>query len=204
MTPFNHRYLPLWLFCSLSLPLLGQHSGVGFKIAGQLATTHSEALTYDPVPGAAIGFYAPVWVGNRIEFQPELMLSAQGARFTPGDGDVQALRSYYLTFPLSAKFYVSNSLNLQAGVQGGFLLLAEQKVGEEKIDMTDRLNRVDGGINLGVGMDMITGWDLTLRYYNALTPFLKNDQVIFPRNRVLHLAVGYRFAQFSKVTRRRR
>jgi hypothetical protein len=203
----NGRPMRTTTFILLSLFLsdvAAQHSGLGFKLAGQMANARSEVRTYSPVPGAAIGIYAPVWVGNRTEFQPELLLSAQGARFSPVESEVQALRSYYLQFPLSAKFYVSNVINLQAGAQGGYLLMADQHVGDEKMDMTDRLNRIDGGFNLGLGVDMISGWDITLRYYSALTPMLRNDTQIFPRNQVLHMALGYRFAQFSRITRKRR
>lgn len=181
-----------------------QRSGLGVKGAVQYSTIRSAALTSEYLPGAALGFYMPTWVGNRVEFQPELLVSAQGSKFATNDGAPRELRTIYLQFPLSLKFYVSNVVNFQVGAQGGLLLHALQQQGDNTLDMRDQLQRVDGGVNIGLGADMMSGLDIALRYSSGLTPVFSNDTQFFPRNRLIHASVGYRFIQFRKMVRKRR
>ena len=118
----------LWSGPFLVQPVLAQHPGrsaIGLKAAALISTNHAATLQYDPVPGAAAGVYFPLWCGNRFELQPELLFSWQGAGFSLGERERQVARYYYLQLPLSAKVYLTNSLNLQGGVQGSRLLHAQ-------------------------------------------------------------------------------
>jgi hypothetical protein len=187
----------------LTLPALGQKagkSGVGFKIGGQLATSRSAVYTYEPIAGATMGLYAPLMLMNRFEVQPELLLSMQGSAFTPVEGARTVSHLYYVQLPISAKMYMSNVVNLQCGLQAGWLALATQN-GER---VTDRYKPTDVGLNVGLGADMRGGTDLTLRYYSGLTPVLVNDDQVFPSNRTLQFTVGHRFLRIKGHARRRR
>jgi hypothetical protein len=186
----------------LTLPALGQkagRSGVGFKIGGQLATSRSAVFTYEPIAGATMGVYAPLILMNRFEIQPELLLSMQGSAFTPVEGERSVSHLYYVQLPISAKMYMSNVVNLQCGLQAGWLALATQN-GER---VTDRYKPTDVGLNVGLGADMRGGTDLTLRYYIGLTPVLMNDDQVFPSNRTLQFTAGHRFMRIKGHARRR-
>ncbi len=191
------------LLVLLALPVMAQRSsrsGIGLKVGAQLANTRSAAFTYEPITGAVLGGYMPIWVANRFELQPELLFSMQGSALTPSEGNRQVTYLFYTQVPLSAKLYVSNALNLQTGVQAGWMVTALQDGNSVK----DRYKPMDLGFNVGVGLDLIGGTDLSVRYYSGMTPMLLNDDLIYPTNRTLQLTAGYRMVRFKHHVRRRR
>lgn len=173
-------------------------SGLGYMGGPQLATWHSEAVKYRPVPGFVAGIYAPIGAGNRVEIQPELLLSLQGAARDIPDGDRSTMRNLRAIMPVSLKIFLNRTINLQVGVQGGYLLMAKAD-GE---DISEHLSQLDMGVNAGIGFGSPSGLDLTLRYYTGLSNTLENDHAIFPSNRTLQLTAGYRFMQFERQRRR--
>jgi hypothetical protein len=191
------------LLALLAVPVMAQRSsrsGIGLKVGAQLANTRSAAFTYEPITGAVLGGYMPIWVANRFEVQPELLFSMQGSAFTPSEGNRQATYLFYAQVPLSAKLYVSNALNLQTGIQAGWMVTALQDGNPVK----ERYKPMDIGFNMGLGLDLIGGTDLTVRYYSGMTPVLMNDGLIYPTNRTLQLTAGYRMVRFKHHVRRRR
>ncbi|MBS1570104.1 MAG: PorT family protein [Bacteroidetes bacterium] len=201
--------MSLRLFPALALlftcPLLLQaqrpsRSGVGFMGGPQVATWQCAGAKFRPVPGFVLGFYAPIWVGNRVEIQPDLLLSLQGMAKDLPDGGRTTVNSLSAVMPVSLKFFINRSINIQAGVQGGYLLFARSN---EEQDVSNELNTLDMGANIGAGIGTSYGLDITLRYYNGLMNTLRDDNTLFPANRTLQLTVGHRFSQFSNHRRRR-
>ncbi len=174
-------------------------SGLGYMFGPQAATWHSEAVIYRPVPGFVAGLYSPIRAGNRWEIQPELLLSLQGAARDRPEGDRSTMRNLSAIIPVSLKLFLTPAFNLQAGVQGGYLILANAN----GTDISDQVSKLDMGLNAGVGIGTRSGIDLTLRYYNGLSNTLAEDHVVYPTNRNLQLTVGRRFMQFSKKRFRR-
>lgn len=192
------------LLAILVCPLVGHaqrpsRSGLGYMGGPQAATWHSEAVIYRPVPGFVAGLYAPIWAGNRIEIQPELLLSLQGAARDLPEGERSTMRNLSAIFPVSLKLFLSPAFNLQAGVQGGYLILAKAN----GTDISDQVSQLDLGLNVGIGIGTHSGIDLTLRYYNGLSNTLAEDHAMYPSNRTLQLTVGHRFMQFSRKRSRR-
>jgi len=173
-------------------------SGLGYMGGPQAATWRSEAVNYRPVAGAVAGIYVPIWVGNRVEIQPELLLSLQGAARDLPDGERSTMRSLHASMPVSLKIFLNRTVNLQAGVQGSYLLLAKA----EGKDITDKLSPLDMGLNVGVGIGSANGIDLTLRYFSGLSNALAEDHTSYPSNRTLQFTMGYRFMQFARGRRR--
>lgn len=193
----------LWIGLLLALPAFGQRpsrSGIGLKVAAQWCTQRAEGISYQPILGMTGGLYFPLLVGPRFELQPELLLSQQGCRLVMAEGEDRTLRTTYAVLPLSAKFYLTNSFNLQAGVAGGKLLAAHV----EEQDVLDRYNRFDFGFTSGAGLDLQSGVDLALRYYVGHTPVFAGTTEIYPRNRVVALGLGYRFARLPRIGSRNR
>lgn len=196
----------LWSGLILTLPVLGQRpsrSGIGLKAGAQLTTTHVEGAIYDPVPGALIGVYFPLWCGARFELQPELLLSAQGHAFETTDGKVHTLRMYQLQLPLSAKLYFSNVVNVQGGVQMSRLLSAGYTSEGDAQDATDEYRSFEFGTNIGLGADLSSGLDFGFRYYTGLSS-ITDDVELNPTNRAFQLSMGYRFLRFRNSRLHRR
>lgn len=183
------------LACQAQRP---SRSGLGYAGGPQMATWHSEAVMYRPVPGAAVGLYAPIWAGNRVELQPELLLSLQGYRRDLPDGGSSTLNDLRLAMPFSVKLFLGRIFSLQAGVQGSCLLLARA----DGKDAREALSPLDMGVHAGLGIGTIGGLDLTLRYYNGLSNLLAEDHALYPSNRTLLFTAGYRFMQFQRGRKR--
>ncbi|MBK8498123.1 MAG: outer membrane beta-barrel protein [Flavobacteriales bacterium] len=152
-----HRRL-LILYCLLALPgrfhsAFAQHSGIGIKGGLLLSDTRSAKLTSNTIPGATAGAYFALRAGDRLEVQPELLLTSLGSGYTLPDGERATVRTLYIQMPVCAKAYVGNTFNAQGGILMGRLMLAQQETpnGTEKV--TDSYNNWDYGFVLGVGAD---------------------------------------------------
>ncbi len=189
----------------LHIPLVAQHSGFGLKAGPLLSNQRSGAMSSRLIPNGSIGGYFALRAGTRFELQPEVLITSLGAGFTLPDGGRASVRTVYAQVPLSAKLYLGNVFNLQAGLQMGRLLMAQQSGPEGTANVTDSYVRWDYGITLGLGADLVTGTDIGFRYYNGLSPVLAEDETYFPRNQAYMISMGRRLSRLKspKFTRRR-
>ncbi len=194
---------PALLVLLLFMPLLtvAQRSGIGIK-GGMLAShTRSGAYSSQYIPGATVGIYAPLLGSARFELQPEVLFTALGSGHTSPEEVRYTVRTLYLQVPLSAKVYFSNVINVQAGVQASMLIGAQQHADGDATDITDSYRPDEVALLLGLGADLRTGLDLTLRYHNGMTPVLKDDDSLLPRNQALIVTVGYRIVSLKAPSR---
>jgi len=190
--------LRLFLITSLALPpaLYSQPSwvaGMGIKAGAQWSTLLTSDVTYLGIPGGLAGLYFPMLASTRLEFQPELLLSYQGADLQRTDKDPARFRMLYMHLPVSAKLYFTNDLNLQGGLLAGKSITATLE--DERI--TDEIRPYDVGFVAGIGLDLRSGFDLTARYYGGTTPVLVETTGVNPRHRVVQLTAGYRVMRFG-------
>ena len=192
------RILP-FILPMISIPAMtvAQHSGIGIKGGLLMSDTRSLSITTNTIPGATAGIYFPLRAGDRLEIQPELLITTLGAGYTLSDGERSTVRTLYLQVPLCAKLYVGNTFNAQGGFLMGRLLLAQQDSPNGNADVTASYNTWDFGIVLGLGADLITGLDIGLRYYNGMRTVLVDDDIYFPRNRAYMLTLGYRIGRLK-------
>lgn len=196
------RLLLLLLGPLLAIELQAQRpsrSGYGLKGGPQAATWRSAVMNYRPVPGIAVGAYAPFWICPTLEVQPELLFSVQGTSMPVPESGRRQLRTGYVQVPLTLKLFLDRKFSVQGGYQGGYLLAAVAD-GE---DVRSDLHPVDHGFLVGVGMDPRHGFDLTLRYYSGFNEVLQEDDEIYPTTRVLQFTLGKRLGQFSQRRIRR-
>lgn len=201
------RLLPISLLALTGLSSMhgfSQHSGMGLKGGLLMSEMRSGARTSKMVPGATAGLYFPLRGGPRLEVQPELLLTTLGTGHTLPDGGRVTVRAIYAQLPVAAKLYIGNTFNAQVGLQLGRLLSAQQKTPDGSTTVTTSYNTIDGGFIVGAGADLISGVDITLRYYNGLKPVLRDDLLLFPRNLATMLTVGYRFTRLRPVKNIRR
>lgn len=183
-----------------------QRSGIGVK-GGMLAShVRSGAYTSQYVPGATAGIYAPLLGHPRFEIQPEVLITALGSAHTSPEGERYTVRTLYLQVPISAKVYLSNVVNAQLGVQASKLLTAQQSGAGDATNITGSYRPDEIALILGIGADLRSGLDLTLRYHNGMTPVLKDDNSLFPRNQAFMITMGYRIVGFKapSLARKRR
>lgn len=191
------RYLALLPGLVLCVISRAQSAGLGIKGGLLMSTVHALNIRTSPIPGATLGVYAPWGIGPRMELQPEVVITSLGAVYNEPDGDRNTVRALYAQIPVILKCYLNNGLHLSGGYQFGKLLLAQQQGTEVSASVTDRYNTLDMGFVFGAGMDYESGLDLAARVYGAMTPALRNDDALFPKNRALQFTVGYRFLQFG-------
>jgi hypothetical protein len=198
-------FVTLVLLVLTTVPSIAQHSGFGIKGGAVLSNTKSGNRSSNWLPGAAVGGYFALRAGPRLELQPEVLIASLGASYALPDGERGAVRTLYAQVPLSVKAFIGNVFNAQAGLTMGRLLLAQQTAPGAAQKVTDAYNSWDYGVHLGLGADLVSGYDIGLRYYSGLQPVLANDATYFPRNRAYMATLGYRMARIRapRMVRRR-
>lgn len=181
-----------------------QSAGIGFKGGIQASIAKALFVRTHPIPGGTAGLYFPWGIGPMMELQPEVLISTLGSGWMEPDGDTYIERSIYVQVPLTFKRYLSNGFNLAAGYQFGKPIAANVTGSEGNSSTVDRYNHLDMGVVGGVGMDFQHGLDLSLRVYNAVTRFYRNDDALFAKNRSIQFTVGYRVHQFGPARNRHR
>ena len=194
------------VFLVFTFTTQAQRSGVGIKAGPQLNTYRAINIRTTMSPGFSAGVYFPIPAAARLEVQPEIMLSMMGSGFIEPDGDRSTIRSLYVHAPVSAKYYLTNEINLHGGFQFGKLLIAQQTDADGVANVRDRFKSFDTGFIIGAGLDLRTGLDLTLRYYSGMPTLFKGDDTLFPRSRSLQFTIGKRILQLKRPgsSRRRR
>ena len=123
--------------------------------------------------GFHAGVFANIGLTSLFAFQPEIIYSQKGSN--PNVVDFKN-RLHYVDVPLS--FHVNtNGLFFEAGPQVGFLVAAQQKVGNTSTDVKSRYNAVDFGYLAGLGYQRKTGLGIGLRYNGGFTNIPKSYTV---------------------------
>ncbi|MBE8728012.1 porin family protein [Flavobacterium hungaricum] len=146
--------------------------------------------------GFHVGGFAEIKVIERLAIQPEVLYSAQGARFEDVLGKYDA-KLNYLNIPVLAKFYITKQFTVEAGPQIGFLLSA--KIDGE--DAKDFYKSTDFGFNFGAGYNFTDNFSAGVRYTVGLTGIYDNnnddedfeDYIDSSKNGNLAIFVAYKF-----------
>ena len=121
--------------------------------------------------GFHVGGFAEIKIIERLAIQPELLYSAQGAKFEGFGGDKYDAKLDYLNIPVLAKFYITKQFYVEAGPQIGFLLSAKIE-GE---DAKDFYKSTDFGFNLGTGYNFTENFSAGARYTIGLSGVYDTD-----------------------------
>ena len=173
----------------------------GAKLGLNIATLSGDVTNTKMKMGANIGAVAEFEITEQFTFQPELVFSMQGTKYDNGDSieglgglDDPRLKLTYINVPLMAKYYVTESLSLQAGPQVGFLMSANSAgfAGGDDVDVKDNMNSFDYGVNFGAGYMMDFGLFIDARYNLGLANTADSDDYTV-KNNVISVSVGYFF-----------
>jgi hypothetical protein len=113
------------------------------------------------------------------------------------DGQMDRKLSYF-NVPILVRYKFKNEIFVEAGAQLGLLYKAydvfyneinEKKDLSYKNEVRDQYNRIDAGVEAGIGFHVIkgTGYNFGLRYYYGLTELLKDNPGDPQRNSSFYL-----------------
>ena len=161
------------LSCLLAAGLHGAAQAQSSNVSLGLKAGASYATLEGPQsgnPGGRFGFqaggFANIGLTDLFAFQPEILYSQKGAKFTNLVANVGP-RFNYLDVPLV--FHVNvDGLFFEAGPQVGFLLSAKQYDGNTATDIKPTTNAVDFGYVAGLGYQRKRGLGIGLRYNGGL------------------------------------
>ena len=158
--------------------------------------------------GVNVGGYANIRFSEQLAFQPELLYSLQGNKYSD-EYEIAGTRTKiennanlsYINVPLMLKWYAYEGLNFEFGPQIGFNVGNKNKTTtivsnnegtvttETEGDIKD-IETVDFGLNIGAGYELPMGLNFGLRYSHGLTDIVKDSDI---KNSVFALGIGYTF-----------
>lgn len=161
----------------------------GLNIATIGGADESKALI-----GFQLGGFAEINVWKKFFIQPELLFSAQGAKFEYDDARDFKINLNYINIPVLAKYYITKEFNVEAGPQLGFLVSSKNISNENSVDL---------GFNLGAGYNFTDNISVGIRYTVGLSDvyeYANNNDIdgfgYFDdrhANNVLALTAAYKF-----------
>ena len=179
----------------------GAKAGVNFASIGGDNTGGSEGLT-----GFHVGGLVEILFGEKFGIQPEVLYSAQGAKFedtsVPGITATTKNKIDYINIPILGKYYITDALSVEAGPQIGFLASATAEtevdgadVTIEDVDLKDQISGTDFSVAAGATFRLPMGVFFSARYNVGVSnvndgPFA---DIATNQNNVAQLSVGYSF-----------
>jgi hypothetical protein len=174
-----------------------QHANIGVKAGLNIYTIHTNNNTaYDSKTGLNLGLMAHIHLSRQIAFQPELVYSGQGAKYTIA-GITTALKLDYINVPLLLQYMFDNGFRLEAGPQVGFLASAKSETNNIKTDIKNNLKSVEFGLGFGLGyIHPPSGFGVDARYNLGLSNINENTS-LKSTNNGFQLGVFYLFKHKS-------
>jgi hypothetical protein len=170
-----------------------QHANFGVKGGlNYYKLNNDNNVTYDARTGYHVGMFLHIHLSESFAIQPELLYSAQGARFNSGNGKVN-LNLGYVNIPLMFQFMFDNGFRIEAGPQVGILTSAGAESNGNNEDIMDNMKKIDLGVGAGVSyINPPTGWGIYARYNHGLSNI--NENALYNSyNRGVQLGVLYLF-----------
>lgn len=174
-----------------------QHVNLGIKGGLNVYNINNDNGTeYDSKVGLHAGLLGHIHLTKQWALQPELVYSAQGAKFIASNVETK-INLGYINIPVMLQYMFDNGFRLQAGPQVGFLISAKAKTGNNSTDIKDNINTVDFALGIGAGyVHPASGFGVDARYNIGLSNINENSSVK-STNRGFQLGVFYLFKHKS-------
>jgi hypothetical protein len=168
----------------------------GFSLADLSIKDAADTLEPDNRTGLVAGVFVIVPTGSLVAFQPEVLVSMQGAKVSDL-ANRATIKLDYLQVPLLARIKPSKSpIGLLLGPSLGYRLNAKvtgNGLSDAEQDIEDQVKKTDVGFVAGVALDA-AHLVIDARYIWGLTNI--NDDSTDPstiKNRVAQITFGFRF-----------
>src|SRR5690606_29308982 len=137
-----------------------------------------------------VGGFVTAMFSDQFGLQPELLFNSVGDSGENVDGDKVSEAVNYLSIPVLFRYQPIEILNIDAGLQVGFLLSAKA----EDVDTKEAYKGLALGAAVGAGVDLPMGLGFTARYVLGLANAgeTESDEVKL-KNNVFQISVSYRF-----------
>ncbi len=166
-----------------------QHANIGFKVGLNSYNINNSSTNYDSKLGFHVGMIGHIHLSKQLAFQPEIMYSSQGAKYT-FLGTETTINLDYINVPLMIQYMFDNGFRLQAGPQVGFLTSAKSKTNNSTSDIKSNIKGIDLALGLGIGyIDPKSGFGVDVRYNLGLSNINENTSSKSTN-------VGYQFGIF--------
>ncbi|KFF05041.1 porin family protein [Flavobacterium reichenbachii] len=182
-------FLAAVLFIAASATIQAQFVKIGVKagvnFANQTGDASMEGVAFDKdgITSYHAGLVAEIKLLDRFAVQPELLYSTQGATYKNAVDEFKNELGY-LSIPVMAKFYLTDSFSLEVGPQASFLL-------SEKNDFNVKnAETFEFGVNAGLGLKITKNIFVQARYGLGLTEASKDADV---KNSTVQLSAGFLF-----------
>jgi Outer membrane protein beta-barrel domain len=180
-----------------------QESSLGIRVGPSFSSFFSSATAYTFLGGVTAGVYTRRWVSDNWSLQPELLYARMGAKRVVNPYTIIPVKLDYVRLPIMGLYYITNSINLHAGPDLGYLISAHERIGQEDEDLSPNFNRFDVAVAAGVSFQLQERLDLTFRYTYGLTQLVKEPSTEYPTNRALQITFGYTWVSFANHARSR-
>ena len=154
----------------------------GIKAGLNYANFTNTDVKTDAITSYHAGILMEFSLFDNLAIQPELLYSTVGASYDNLTEDIKNELGY-ISIPVLAKFNLSETLFLEAGPQGSFLL-------NKKDEVFDDYNRFDFSVNAGVGVNLTKNLFANARYNIGVTEIARDADA---KNSVVQLSVGLLF-----------
>ncbi len=171
------------LFVATSATMQAQFIKFGVKAGVNFANLNGTDVQTDAITSYHAGLVAEIKLLDRFSIQPELLYSTQGATYKNALGEFKDELGY-LSIPVMAKIYLSDSFSLEVGPQASFLL--SQK---NDFDVKDA-KTFDFALAAGLGFKITKNIFVQGRYGLGLTEISKEAKA---KNSVFQLSAGFMF-----------
>ena len=188
----------------------------GFSIAWltnmpSIPISTTSTIDKSPTVGALLGAEAEYQLTDMVSLAAGLNYSLQGSGWENYKESGVELKDAkielgYVTIPVVANFYLFKGFAIKAGIQPAFLTNANEKFTIEKSSsagsisvnsdgsIKDDCEKFDLSVPMGISYQFQVPVVIDLRYNLGVSKVFKGDADKNPKNNVISLTVGYKFA----------
>jgi hypothetical protein len=151
------------------------HLGFGFKAGTNFSKyLGTDVSSSNTVLKPYIGGNASYKFGKKFLIKQEILFSTEGSQLGQ-DPNKEKVSTSYLSFPLMFQFNLSKSFFLETGPQLNILLTAKDQLGNVTTDIKTYYQPATLGWDLGIGLNLKSGFGMNARYVPTLGNILKDQ-----------------------------
>jgi hypothetical protein len=164
--------LALSLFCIVAGSSQAQKVTPGIK--GGLNIADVSGINGDNRLSGHVGLFINSKLNRNWSVQPEILYSGQGQQFMVVNKEYTLALSY-IQVPIMFQYYPVKQFYVEFGPQIGFLLSANVKDDDDKVEVDNDYKKVDAGLSFGAGIQVTKLLGFYARYNAGLADLTKND-----------------------------
>ncbi len=195
----------IFILVGVSSFALSQGIGLkaGLNISNQIINNKTIHSSVGLLNGFHLGVVGDVKVSEKTYFSPGLLYSVKGSK----DNDDIKNKLSYITIPLDFKVkYTVEGMKLffKVGSEFGYAISGKVKSDDEEADIEfgseeGQIKRLDLGVDLGVGIEILSTLQLEAAYTLGLTTIMsENVERVKMKNRNFAVSMTYFFIREKK------